>query len=303
MKIKNIIIILSLALILFVDTNAQAKNELKRKVVRMGAITDMVLGIDVKDADAAFKIWTETFIKRLKAKNLYDFDFESKMYDDISLLKKDLLNNTINYCNVSIQDFFELNKQDEYIPFLSGTNSESEKFIHYLLISSNNKKDLIELSNKKIIISKSNAKNLAMYWIKSLLRDELGSTKFKSITFQSLNENDNEDLLAVFFGKSEYAVVSESTFNLACELNPSIKNKIKILRRSSPVVNGVFLHKKDSDPSTVKAIRDIAVDIHKDNEGRQILNLFKIYKIIKVTRDDLVECEKIITTYNKYFKK
>ena len=42
--------------------------------VRMGALANMVASIDIKDADAAFKIWTDSFIRRLKAKNVYDID-------------------------------------------------------------------------------------------------------------------------------------------------------------------------------------------------------------------------------------
>jgi ABC-type phosphate/phosphonate transport system substrate-binding protein len=283
---------------------AQEKDQMKRDFVRMGALASMVNGIELKDADAAFKIWTDTFVKRLKAKDVYDFTFEYKMYDDVNTLKKDLKNNFINYFNVSTEAYFDLNADNEFVPFLSGTNNPKDKFMYYLLITSakNKNSELKFISNKKILISKSNENTFGKIWLKTYLREELGEILFRTINFSSSNQNENEDLLAVFFGKADYAIISNGAYELACELNPSIKNKIRIIKKSGSLVNGVFVYRKGMKPSTIKAIRDIATAIDYDNEGKQILNLFKISKIVSITSDDLLDCEKVIYKYHKYFK-
>ena len=303
MKRKILISIITL-FCCFHSTYTQTKGTMSKDNVRMGALANMVASIDIKDADAAFKIWTDSFIRRLKAKNVYDFVFEYKMYEDVVSLKNDINNNTINYFNVSTDVYFDLNTDNNFVPFLSGINYNTENFIHYILItsSSNKNTNLDQLVNKKINISKQVSKSFGIYWLKVLLRDSLGTKDFKSIIFSTINQNENEDLLAVYFNKADYALVSEGAFNLSCELNPSIKNKIKILAKSEPVVNGVFVYRKGMKKSTINAIRDIAINIHNDNEGRQILNLFKIERIIPITSKDLEACEKIVIKYNNYFK-
>jgi len=291
---------------LFADgLRAQDNKQVKKDYVRMGALASTVMGIDLKDADAAFKIWTDTFTKRLKAKKVFDFTFEYKMYDNVEDLKKDINSGYINYFNVSTEAYYQLDLNSDFIPFLSGTNHPSQNFTYYYLVTSvkNNIKDLKQLEGKKICISRFNEHLIGSYWIKSLVRDEVGAALYKTINFQTINQNENEDLLSVFFNKSDYAVISQSAFDIACELNPEIRKRIKILRSSGPVVNGLFVYRKGINPNTVKAIKEIALDIHLDNEGKQILNLFKIHKIISITKDDLIECENIITKYNKYFKK
>lgn len=284
---------------------AQDKDHLKKDFVRMGAMTNTVVGVELKDADAAFKIWTDVLVKKFKAKNVYDFTFEYKMYENIDGLKNDIKTGLINYFNVPVQDYFYLNLGKDFIPFLSGTNHPKQKFTYYYLVtSSKNKiKDLKELEGKKVNISKSINYQIGATWLKTVLRDEMGTRLYKSVNLQTVNDNENEDLLAVFFNKTDYALVSQSTFDLASELNPSLLKKVQIIRSSGNLVTGLFVYRKGMNSNTIKVIKDIVSDLHNDNEGRQILNLFKISKIIPITSDDLAECEKVINKYNKYFNK
>jgi ABC-type phosphate/phosphonate transport system substrate-binding protein len=304
METKKIIILLILVILLVNSNFSQSDNTLKKDVVRMGALTSMVDGVELKDAEAAFKIWTDSFIKRLKAKKIYDFDFEGKMYENIFALKKDVKDNIINYFNVSVIDYLELNKNGEFVPFLSGTNHPKNEFIHFLLIANvkNPSNSINELAKQKIYLSKSLEKSIGIYWLKGIIREVLGPKPYKTINYLSINQNENEDLLSVYFGKTDCALVSEGTFDIACELNPVIKSKIKILKKSGPLLTGVFVYKKGANKLTLKKIRDIAIDIHNDNEGKQILNLFKIQRITPIVPEDLSESEKVINTYNKYFK-
>lgn len=65
-------------------------------MVRLGGIADMVDGVELKDAEAAFKILTDSFVKRLKEQKIYDFDFEGKMYSDLKSMQKILKVDTYN---------------------------------------------------------------------------------------------------------------------------------------------------------------------------------------------------------------
>lgn len=286
------------------EISAQDNGQIKKDLVRMGALPTMMMDVDLKDANAAFKIWTDSFVKKLKTRKIYDFTFEYTMYEKVESLEKDIKSGYINYFNVSAKAYFDMNLGDEFIPFLSGTNSPNEKFVHYLLITSNDNSstDIKQVLGKKINISRSNESQFGSIWIKSLLRDELGAKDFKSVNFQTINQNENEDLLSVFFGKSEYALVSDITFDVACELNPAVKKKIKIIRSSDHLLNGVFVYRRNMNKNTIKVIQEIVLDMPKENEGKQILSLFKIQKIVPITQDDLYESEKVVKLYNKYFK-
>lgn len=303
---KNLILLTILIVCAFniSNSNCQSNSNLKKQVVRLGALSNIIDGVDIKDAEAAFKIWTDSFLKRLRNKRIYDFDFEGKIYSDLKSLKADVDNKSINFFNVSTIEYFSLVDRAKFIPFLSGTNHPSHNFDVYLIITNvnNHVDDLKQLKNVSISIPKSIEKSIGNHWLKSLLREELGKTNFNSISFLSSKQKDSEAMLSVFFDKTDYVLITESSFDLGCELNPSLKSKIKILQRSENLLNGVFAYRVGTDPYTVKSISDVAIDIHKDIEGKQILNLFKIQKIIQVTEKDIVESEAVINKYNKYFK-
>ena len=58
MKYKNILLILVIVS-LIQQGYAQSNNTLKRGVVRLGGLANMVDGVELKDAEAAFKILTD----------------------------------------------------------------------------------------------------------------------------------------------------------------------------------------------------------------------------------------------------
>lgn len=288
----------------FNESFCQSNNTLKKQVVRLGALSNIIDGVDIKDAEAAFKIWTDSFLKRLRNKKIYDFDFEGEIYSDLKTLKADIDNRSINFFNVSTVEYFSLIDRAKFIPFLSGTNHSPENFDIYLLITNNtnNINELKDLKNITVSVPKSIEHSIGDYWLRTVLREDLGKDKFKSLSFLTSKQKDSEAMLSVFFGKTDYVLITESSFDLGCELNPTLKSKIKILKRSGNLLNGVFAYRVGTDPTTVKSIADVAIDIHKDVEGKQILNLFKIQKIIRVSEKDIIESEAIINKYNKYFK-
>ena len=294
---------LLLILLLFEPVIAQSNETLNKDIVRLGGIADMVDGVELKDAEAAFKILTNSFVKRLKEQKIYDFNFEGKMYSDLNSMQKDIENGYIQYFNVSSYDYFRFYHRKEFVPFLSGMHHPSENSVHYLLVTSlkNQKIELKQLSNQKISIPRSIQKSVGFYWLKANLRNELGAKLYKTINLQLSSQSENEDLLSLFFGKTDYVIISEGTFNVACELNPSIKSKVRIIKKSEGFLNGVFVYKQGLNSQTITAIQDIAVNLHNDTNGKQILSLFKMYKISRVKKEQLDETEKVINLYNKFF--
>ncbi|MDP2363381.1 MAG: PhnD/SsuA/transferrin family substrate-binding protein [Ignavibacteria bacterium] len=304
MKIKIIYTLTAFVLLLSLSSFCQVKPEIKTKVVRLGGLPGLIEGVKIEDAEAAFKILTDSFVKGLKQKKGLNFDFTGKMYKNVSSLIEELNSKKINYFYVSFIDYFKINNKGEYIPFLKGSRDGTDKFTNYILItnSGNQENQILNLHNTKISIPNSDDINMGIYWIKTKLREELGEKEFKTIDFQQAQQNESKLTLSVFFGKTDYALVTLHTYNLIAELNPSIKSKIQILAQSKPLATGIFAYRKGEEPETVKAVRDVALEIHQDLQGKQILNLFKSERLFEIFPADLKESEIIINKYNQFFK-
>ncbi len=226
------------------------------------------------------------------------------MYADLKLLKADIDNKRIHFFNLSLIDYLSFSDKNNFVPILTGTNNLYENFDNYLLVtnSKNPKNELKELKKVSISIPKELEQSIGTYWLKSILRERLGKKVYSTLSFLITKQSDSELMLSVFFNKTDYVLVSKSSFELGCELNPSLKSKIKVLNSSGPLVSAVFLYRVGTDPTTIKSLIDVAVDMYKDVEGKQILNLFKIQRIVPITEKDISESEEIIKKYNKYFK-
>lgn len=282
----------------------QIKDDNPVKTSKIGGLGNIVDGLDVKDANAAFKLLVDAFVHGLEKKKMKKFKLEHKIYESISDFKKDIENKSLSFFHSTSIVYHEVNARKEFIPFLTGSTGNGNKFIRYVLVTNikndyNNPNDLI---NQKICLTQKIAGEIGFYWINTLLRENLKNKDFKSIEYQTIKQNETELLLSVFFGKNKFAIVSEEIYNLASELNPSLKSKIKIIEKSKPLINGIFAYRKNSDSESFKTISDVAVTLHKDNSGKQILELFKLREIVVLSEADLNETEYVINKYNKYFK-
>ncbi|HMN24110.1 MAG TPA: hypothetical protein PKE38_06405 [Ignavibacteriaceae bacterium] len=105
-----------------------------------------------------------------------------------------------------------------------------------------------------------------------------------------------------FFGKYKCAVVSQSVYDVVCELNPRVKSDITILATSGNLINNFFARKKDIPSSTIEILDIYATDLNEDGDGRQILSLFKVNRVEKIYKNDIEETRKIIQKHKSFFK-
>ena len=123
----------------------------------------------------------------------------------------------------------------------------------------------------------------------------------KTINFESTLISESNLLLGVFFGKYKCAVVSQSVYDVVCELNPKVKSDIEILATSGNLINNFFARKKNISNSTSEILDVYATDLNENNDGRQILNLFKVNRVEKISKNDIEETKKLIQKHKVTF--
>ncbi len=104
-------------------------------------------------------------------------------------------------------------------------------------------------------------------------------------------------ILAVFFGQADAGIVTDFSFDTIAELNPQIRNRLKIIAASPPVVHAVSILRKDIDDETKKTVMDLISRLDESAEGQQVLTLFKIDRMVPIYESDL---SSMVELYSRY---
>ncbi|MEM3373419.1 MAG: PhnD/SsuA/transferrin family substrate-binding protein, partial [Candidatus Anstonellales archaeon] len=116
----------------------------------------------------------------------------------------------------------------------------------------------------------------------------------EKIIFSKSHKNEIQLINEIFFGSTKYAVVTETSFSVAKELNPQIKNKVKMIDASPPLVNLIIALRKGYNKEYENIILDISLNFHNSTEGKQILNLAQAARFVAINDTDLLETIKLL---------
>ncbi len=148
-----------------------------------------------------------------------------------------------------------------------------------------------DLRGKRLVIQEND--ELAEVFIDTLVLTELKlSYKNIGLSIQYQNKS-NRSVLDVFFDKADAAVVYGSSYEIMAELNPSIKNTLRVLAEY-PMKGKNFSYFRHDYP-LIKELNAVAMMFNKTPRGNQILNVFRASEIdyCKVNELDI---------FDKYYK-
>jgi len=125
----------------------------------------------------------------------------------------------------------------------------------------------------------------------------LSKEAFNSIIY---NKKGSTSILNLYFKKTDIAVVSEHSYNIAIELNPQLKKDLIILDQSEAIypANGVTLISNKS-PIFAKVFEEHSKRLYKTDFGKELLQMYQCVENFKLSADELKELYK---QYQEYLK-
>lgn len=108
---------------------------------------------------------------------------------------------------------------------------------------------------------------------------ETPETFFKSYIYTQSHYNSIE---AVAVGLVDGASVDSYVWELANSINPEFTSKTKVIERSPLYPITPFVIRKEIDPGLKERVRGVLMGMHRDEEGRKILNDLKIDMFVQV---------------------
>ncbi len=304
MKVFQLKYILLLLIFITIKNESTGQNKLPEEInYKMGIMAYAFDEINISDGNAALELWMQSTKKRLLRKGVKKVDIVYKSYNNLIKLEDDIISNKIDVFSIKTVDYLKLKYSNNYAPLFAGTRSANSKYEKFILITNKQTgfKSISDIFNEEIASAKSVFEELSVMWAEVAIKEFFVSKLKKRVRFNSLAISESKLLLGVFFGKYKCAVVSLSAFELVCELNPQVKNSTVILAASPNIINSLFARKKDIDQGTVEVLELFATDLKGDIEGQQVLNLFKVDRIEKISFSDIKETKDLINKHKLFF--
>ena len=248
-----------------------------------------------KDARVAMKVWLEDIALS------YGGDLTLKFYDNSNSLYEDFKNQKVDMIVLNLPYYFE-NKakiDNESVELWSIAMSE-DRYVKYYLITSKNSKINSFKDIKGKTISLTSNDTVGNVWL-----DKNSLKQFKTTYTDVFKEvhpvlKESTALLNVFFKKRDLALISKRTWDTMIELNPSIKNKIKIIDETKEKhIPFIGFFSKYADKRSIDAFFELSANLEDLRGSSQVIDLLKFKKVIKVNEDSLVDLENY---YNEYLK-
>lgn len=246
--------------------------------------------IDLSPAD--LRIGLEVWLNRLtRAKG-----FEARViyYQDPSDMARDFEKGAIDGAVATPLDFVRHFDASLLTPGIIGyKNSKADSSIVYLLTRrSLKKKTLTELLGRNISVP-AIASGSRLYLKVLALKRGLDPDR---LDFET-TPNAQRAVFNLYFGKSDLAMVTKAEFDIACELNPSLKKSLVILRQRKLFVENLFFLRKGMDPAFYDYLLANAVNLPRTPGGKTLMTLFRTDTMEKCTPSELKTTRKLYEEY------
>lgn len=243
------------------------------------------------DFQIAIDFWLKEYSESLEIKHA-----ESRLYDRIEEMQTDFANGELSFIvapPLLIVRYFDLNSlADGFI----GTSVTDKPYGIVVLARKDKRIDSIkDLLHKRLILPAND--ELAKVFLDSLVITQLHQRYNNALGSVQYLQKQNAIIHKLFFNEADVGVAYLETFELMVELNPQIKEKIKILETfpiNSP--NYSFFHNSFPMQERELAI-ETALKLHHSTRSQEILNNFRMSTLVKCTVDSL---EPFIQLNRKY---
>jgi ABC-type phosphate/phosphonate transport system substrate-binding protein len=272
---------------------ALAHSEELRQKGHMGYLLDGLHDVKHKDAKLAFSLWVD----ELAAEE--EIDVGIKYYEDAQELSDAYESSNIDY--ITINPYFLLKNKavfyDKSQEFWMVQKAE-EQFEEYLILVRADAKieSIKDLKNKTVFARSDDYMGRLILDMQILKVAHLNASEYL-LSLENIDKFSTA-ILKTYFGKADACIVPSYVFAMVQEMNPDVGKKLKVLHRSEKIfmpVLGAF-HNKTSQIMLEKFAHN-ALTLEESARGQNILNLFKMKKMVRIKPKNL---EPLFAYYNEY---
>ncbi len=251
------------------------------QVLRLALSANVFRNTNVNDATAAYRV----FLERLARRKGYQIRVETEIYDDDRSYQQ-ALNRDDRPLHLSVLiawHYLQMDLPPSIHPRWMVTENEQPGRAYLVLARRDrNWQSLADLRGRSITWLEFAHSSVTTDWMATLLHEQQLPEAGQFFGEIVPSPKASAVVLPVFFGTKDACLVDEYSFQLMGELNPQVSRSLVPLARSDRLAD-VLICLNESPWATEAFKQDIAAaitELHLNTDGRQILTLFGIRRIV-----------------------
>ena len=242
----------------------------EEQVVRLGVSTRTFPAANRNDALAALRVWADTVIRERNLQGRVDIS----LYDSVEALHAAFARGGIDAASLTTEEIMLLGLRPDFIHI----PVKDQGFeVRYVLLAHRDgaATDLADIPDRKLAFFDNQLTILALPWLETLLAEVAGQPAERGLMNLVEVDSPSKAILQVFFGQAQTALVTLEAFELACELNPQLRQDLVILHESHPFVTAFFVFNPDWRGTARDRLEEAIVSLHETPGGQQVLTVFQ----------------------------
>jgi len=261
------------------------------------------IGVNKNDAMAAHKVLTRTFGRE----HGYDIDAVIQAFDSNEDLITAIRNGDVHSVVMDAWTFLETDLHAQIEPLFLPAQSGYGPGEDYLLRVSKDAiyQDIEDLRGKHIILMENINCLMSRYWTRVLLGEKGFEQETDFFRQVQVETKPMKTLLPVFFGKADACVMTRPVYEILCELNPQLRQRLRIIATSAPLVGGIVCvcYQGWAKPWHRTDFIDAFAAMPESRQGRQVLTLFKTDHLVPFQEHFMAGTRALKARHNHFLRK
>ena len=207
---------------------------------------------------------------------------------------------TIDLGFASLSDFIEVSRRSEVKPLVTGLTLGRKWFKLLLLVREGTFGSLKQLKDRTISTYRGERVQRVFLHV-HLAEKGHGSPQgfFSAVQVKAKPES---PVLDVLMGDADACIVSDVVLAAMSELNPRLKDKLKVLHASEPITRLPLFARKGLKTDDVRRLKEVLLKLHTSKKGKQLLLVFKKQQLAPVTDSDYDSVRRLFRRYDALTK-
>ena len=236
-------------------------------VLNMGFYLPGIRDANLADVKVTLQLWADEVGKA------HGMQATAYTYEDMARLYRDSMEGRINLVVAPGMEIAESYTPEELAQGFLGRHHDTREGLALITRAEGGANKLVDLRGKKVLRLSND--RLSQVFLETQCRQQAGVAC--SDLFQVAEEKrHNQAIHKVFFGQADAALVSISTFHAAIELNPQVRQRLRVMHEWHTSALSFGMMPARTDAKLRDRVLNSAMKASTTVRGKQILELFRI---------------------------